>query len=139
MADETPRTEHEFLADFGEELMDFLQDGGSTADTATAPAADTSAEDAADTGDAAREPIVDETGRHHDPETGKFVEKADPAGDNEDVENDPEASQEEASEEDTDEDSEEDSDDDFVIEVDDEETAQRVQSVLEKYDGDPAK
>ena len=138
MADETPRTEHEFLADFGEDIMGFLQ-GDSTADTAEAPAADTSVEDAADTGDAAREPIVDETGRHHDPETGKFVEKTDVEGDTEDVENDQEASQEEGSEGDTGEDAEEDSDDDFVIEVDDEETAERVQAVLEKYDGDPAK
>jgi hypothetical protein len=133
MADETARTEQEFAADFGADLAGFLS--GSTADTAEAPADNQVVDEGADTGDAAREPVVDETGRHHDPETGKFVEKTDEAEDIEEDESDPEAASEEASEGDT----EEDSDDDFVIEVDDEETAERVQAVLEKYDGDPAK
>lgn len=130
MADETARTEQDFLDDFGEDLAGFL--GGSPADTAGAPAEDNSVEDAADTAEGAREPIVDETGRHHDPETGKFVEKTDESEEGDDEE-------EEASEGEEQGDEEEDSDDDFVIEVDDEETAERVQSVLEKYDGDPAK
>lgn len=130
MADETARTEQDFAADFGSDLAGFLS--GSTADTAEAPADDQVVDEGADTGEAAREPVVDETGRHHDPETGKFVEKTDDA---EDTEDDPEGEEQPEGEELE----QEDSDDDFVIEVDDEETAQRVQSVLEKYDGDPAK
>lgn len=133
MADETARTEDQFAADFGADLMGFLT-GESAADTAEAPAAQDSVDDAADTGEAAREAVVDETGRHHDPETGKFIEKpGDTEVDTEEAEEAPEAAAEEGSEGDTDE------DDSFVIEVDDEETAERVAAVLEKYDGDPAK
>lgn len=133
MADENtgdqPLTEAGFQAAYGEELLGFLN-GGTTADTAAAPAenGDTSVvDDAADTGDAAREAVVDETGRHHDPETGKFVDKPKDGDDDGDEETTEEG-------EDEAEDAE-----GLVIEVDDEETAERVSELLEKYDGDVAK
>lgn len=127
--EEEPRSEHDFAEDFGADLLGFLN-GESAADTAVeAPAEEQVAEEDTDTGESRPEVIEDATGRLHGKD-GKFVEK--PSGDSQEGE-----SQE--GEEAPEETAEEDSGDDFVIEVDDEETADRVASVLEKYDGDPAK
>lgn len=107
-----------------------IEGADSTADTAEAPAETQVADDGTDTGES-RPHVEDATGRLHDPETGKFIEKP------EDEEGSDEA--ETQAEDQQAEDEQEDSAGDFVIEVDDEETADRVQAVLEKYDGDPAK
>lgn len=113
------------------EVFALINPESTPADTAEAPAAEQVSDEGTDTGESRPEPIADETGRLHDPETGKFVEKGSQESESQEGEEGekPEGEEPEGEELDS----------DFVIEVDDEETAERVAAVLEKYKGDPSK
>lgn len=99
----------------------------STADTVEAPADEVAPADVADTGESRPEVTEDANGRLRGAD-GKFV-----AREGEDVPD------EELDAEETLEDEKESEADPFVIEVDDEETAQKVEALLEKYGGDVVK
>lgn len=121
------------LADFAESVIADIEGQGS-ADTASAPAetANTSTTETDDTAEAP-EATEDATGRLHGKD-GKFVEKPSSEDDETDEEPADDSEGEELEDEEAD-----DSDDGLVIEVDDEETAARLQTYLEKYDGDVTK
>lgn len=125
--------------DLAQEVFSLIQapSDDSTADTAAEAPEDTQVVEGeeTDTGESRPEVVEDATGRLHGKD-GKFVPKGDEAEEVEGSEEEPAVEQEEEQGE-QEEGVEESSD--FVIEVDDEETAARVQAVLEKYDGDPAK
>lgn len=114
--------------ELAQQVYDLIQPPAesSIADTAEAPA--DIADDGTDTGESRPEVVEDATGRLHG-EDGKFVAKPDG-----ETEADPEAEADDPTKED-----EPDDPSDFVIEVDDEETADRVQAFLAKYGGDPSK
>lgn len=112
------------LEDFAASVIADLEGTGS-ADTAEAPAESTDTSSTTDSEDTAEAPELteDATGRLHDKE-GKFAEKP-KDGDEADEPEDPGA---------------EDGDEpEFVLEVDDEETAAKIGEYLEKYDGDVVK
>lgn len=108
--------------DIAAQVMGFIS-GGSDADTAEAPAGDVESGIDTETGESRPEVTEDSNGRLRGPD-GKFVARETVDGDGE--ESDDGSGQEL-------------DDDGFVIEVDDEETAAKVQSYLEKYGGDVTK